>query len=163
MIIHDVQAEELEPNPEDKFAIKECFVDYTNKNYVRSKCNKPTGQHRLVQGRQFDWDLPGGLNKVGHEEPRVLMTDICPYAHEGIEPQLRLNSDPPSLQAPEDDAIVLQDDNARPHSDRNVDAYLELERIQCMQWLLDHRISTLSSCLGRYRKTLSTALKEQCG
>ncbi|GFV12256.1 hypothetical protein TNCV_1537521 [Trichonephila clavipes] len=29
------------------------------------------------------------------------MTDICHYAHEGTEPQLRLNSNPPSLQAPE--------------------------------------------------------------
>ena len=29
------------------------------------------------------------------------MIDICHYAHEGIEPQLQVNSDPPSLQAPE--------------------------------------------------------------
>ncbi|GFV47614.1 DDE_3 domain-containing protein [Trichonephila clavipes] len=29
------------------------------------------------------------------------MIDICHYMHEEIEPQLRLNSDPPSLQAPE--------------------------------------------------------------
>ncbi|GBN13953.1 hypothetical protein AVEN_91369-1 [Araneus ventricosus] len=29
------------------------------------------------------------------------MTDISRYAHEGIEPQLRLNSDPPLLQPPE--------------------------------------------------------------
>ncbi|GFT33785.1 hypothetical protein TNCV_4382971 [Trichonephila clavipes] len=27
MIMYDVQAEELEPNPEDKFAMKECFVN----------------------------------------------------------------------------------------------------------------------------------------
>ncbi|GFS71420.1 DDE_3 domain-containing protein [Trichonephila clavipes] len=30
------------------------------------------------------------------------MTDICHYACEGIKPQLQLNSDPFSLQAPED-------------------------------------------------------------
>ncbi|GFV74392.1 uncharacterized protein TNCV_5128341 [Trichonephila clavipes] len=27
MIMYDVQAEELEPNPEDKFAVMECFVN----------------------------------------------------------------------------------------------------------------------------------------
>ncbi|GBN14576.1 hypothetical protein AVEN_73594-1 [Araneus ventricosus] len=32
---------------------------------------------------------------------RAPMTDICRYSHEGIEPQLRLNSDNPLLQKPE--------------------------------------------------------------
>ncbi|GFX58824.1 hypothetical protein TNCV_805281 [Trichonephila clavipes] len=40
----------------------------------------------------------GSSAKDGHSLPRVLMTDICHYAHEGIEPQLRLNSNPLSLQ-----------------------------------------------------------------
>ncbi|GFW99901.1 histone-lysine N-methyltransferase SETMAR [Trichonephila clavipes] len=43
---------------------------------------------------------PGGSAKDGHVLPQVLMTDICHYAQE-IELQLQLNSDLPSLQAPE--------------------------------------------------------------
>ncbi|GFU36493.1 hypothetical protein TNCV_795991 [Trichonephila clavipes] len=35
MIMYDVQAEELEPNPENKFAIEECFVNNPNE-YMRS-------------------------------------------------------------------------------------------------------------------------------
>ncbi|GFT07170.1 uncharacterized protein TNCV_1416551 [Trichonephila clavipes] len=30
MIMYDVEAEELEPNPEDKFAMKECFINNPN-------------------------------------------------------------------------------------------------------------------------------------
>ncbi|GFY07233.1 hypothetical protein TNCV_1585881 [Trichonephila clavipes] len=43
---------------------------------------------------------PGGTAKDGHVLPLVPMSDICHYAHGGIEAQLRLYSDPPSLQAP---------------------------------------------------------------
>ncbi|KAF8787514.1 hypothetical protein HNY73_009101 [Argiope bruennichi] len=32
-------------------------VDYTNRNYVRSKCNKPIGLHRYTLGRQFKYDV----------------------------------------------------------------------------------------------------------
>ncbi|CAL1274574.1 unnamed protein product [Larinioides sclopetarius] len=32
-------------------------VDYTNRNYVRSKCNKNIGLHRYTLGRQFKWDV----------------------------------------------------------------------------------------------------------
>ncbi|GBM26768.1 hypothetical protein AVEN_239892-1, partial [Araneus ventricosus] len=39
--------------------------------------------------------------KDGQPLRRATMTDICRYAIEGIEPQLRLNSDPPLLQPPE--------------------------------------------------------------
>ncbi|GFV48866.1 uncharacterized protein TNCV_1043161 [Trichonephila clavipes] len=35
MIMYDVQAEELEPNPEDKFAMKECFVN-NPREYMRA-------------------------------------------------------------------------------------------------------------------------------
>ncbi|GFV29829.1 uncharacterized protein TNCV_2082941 [Trichonephila clavipes] len=35
MIMYDVVAEELEPNPEDKFAMKECFINNPNE-YVRA-------------------------------------------------------------------------------------------------------------------------------
>ncbi|GFW49994.1 putative RNA-directed DNA polymerase from transposon BS [Trichonephila clavipes] len=35
MIIYDVQADELEPNPEDKFAVMECFVNNPNE-YMRA-------------------------------------------------------------------------------------------------------------------------------
>ncbi|GFW97862.1 uncharacterized protein TNCV_1426251 [Trichonephila clavipes] len=35
MIMYDVQAEELEPNPEDKFAMQECFVNNTSE-YMRA-------------------------------------------------------------------------------------------------------------------------------
>ncbi|GFU61014.1 hypothetical protein TNCV_4436441 [Trichonephila clavipes] len=35
MIMYDMQAEELEPNPEDKFAMKECFVNNPSK-YMRA-------------------------------------------------------------------------------------------------------------------------------
>ncbi|GFS72310.1 uncharacterized protein TNCV_1827211 [Trichonephila clavipes] len=35
MIMHDVQAEELEPNPEDKFAVMECFVNNPSE-YMRA-------------------------------------------------------------------------------------------------------------------------------
>ncbi|GFY43955.1 hypothetical protein TNIN_449061 [Trichonephila inaurata madagascariensis] len=65
-------------------------VDYTNKNYVRSKCNKPTGQHRLVQGRQFDWDIdydnslylesqvtaPKGLHRLKKDLKRKLVVRL---------------------------------------------------------------------------------------
>ncbi|GBN42812.1 hypothetical protein AVEN_205405-1 [Araneus ventricosus] len=44
---------------------------------------------------------PGGSGKDDQPLRRAPMTDICRYAHEGIEPQLRLNSDPPLLQKPE--------------------------------------------------------------
>ncbi|GFW63654.1 uncharacterized protein TNCV_4329421 [Trichonephila clavipes] len=43
---------------------------------------------------------PGGSAKDGHVQPRVPMSDICPCAHEGKKPQIRLNSDPPLLLAP---------------------------------------------------------------
>ncbi|GIY01653.1 uncharacterized protein CDAR_117791 [Caerostris darwini] len=39
------------------FAVKKYDVDYTNQNYMRSKCNKPAGLHRYTLGRQFDWDV----------------------------------------------------------------------------------------------------------
>ncbi|GBM45175.1 hypothetical protein AVEN_49773-1, partial [Araneus ventricosus] len=42
----------------------------------------------------------GVSGKNGQPQQRAPMTDICRYAHEGIEPQLRLNSDPPLLQTP---------------------------------------------------------------
>ncbi|XP_035233496.1 uncharacterized protein PF11_0207-like, partial [Stegodyphus dumicola] len=32
-------------------------VDYTNQNYVRSKCNKNKGLHRYVVGRTYNWDV----------------------------------------------------------------------------------------------------------
>ncbi|GFV28433.1 uncharacterized protein TNCV_3983841 [Trichonephila clavipes] len=35
MIMYDVEAEELEPNPEDKFAMKECFINNPNE-YMRA-------------------------------------------------------------------------------------------------------------------------------
>ncbi|GFT66326.1 hypothetical protein TNCV_3208001 [Trichonephila clavipes] len=35
MIMYDVQAEELEPNPEDKFAVMECFVNNPSE-YMRA-------------------------------------------------------------------------------------------------------------------------------
>ncbi|GFW81571.1 uncharacterized protein TNCV_2882481 [Trichonephila clavipes] len=35
MIMYDVKAEELEPNPEDKFAVMECFVNNPSE-YMRS-------------------------------------------------------------------------------------------------------------------------------
>ncbi|GFS70938.1 uncharacterized protein TNCV_2720001 [Trichonephila clavipes] len=35
IIMHDVEAEELEPNPEDKFAMKECFINNPNE-YMRA-------------------------------------------------------------------------------------------------------------------------------
>ncbi|GFT02825.1 uncharacterized protein TNCV_1846421 [Trichonephila clavipes] len=35
MIMYDVQAEELEPNPDDKFAMKECFINNPNE-YMRA-------------------------------------------------------------------------------------------------------------------------------
>ncbi|GFT99293.1 uncharacterized protein TNCV_3161921 [Trichonephila clavipes] len=40
MIMYDVQAEELEPNPEDKFAVMECFVNNPSE-YMRALT--PTG------------------------------------------------------------------------------------------------------------------------
>ncbi|GFT78407.1 transposable element Tc1 transposase [Trichonephila clavipes] len=40
---------------------------------------------------------PGASAKYGYDLPRVPVTDICYYSHAGIEPQLRLNSNPPSL------------------------------------------------------------------
>ncbi|GFW20104.1 hypothetical protein TNCV_2320451 [Trichonephila clavipes] len=45
--------------------------------------------------------IPGGSIKDDHALPRVPITNICHYVHEGIELQLQLNSDLPSLQAPE--------------------------------------------------------------
>ncbi|GBM97088.1 hypothetical protein AVEN_112551-1 [Araneus ventricosus] len=35
-------------------------VDYTNRNYMRSLCNKPNGLHRYTLGRQFKWDVENG-------------------------------------------------------------------------------------------------------
>ncbi|GFT69862.1 hypothetical protein TNCV_399201 [Trichonephila clavipes] len=35
LIVYDVQGEELEPNPEDKFAMKECFKNNPNE-YMRA-------------------------------------------------------------------------------------------------------------------------------
>ncbi|GFU61048.1 hypothetical protein TNCV_4436781 [Trichonephila clavipes] len=35
MIMYDMQVEELEPNPEDKFGMKECFVNNPSK-YMRA-------------------------------------------------------------------------------------------------------------------------------
>ncbi|GFU09880.1 hypothetical protein TNCV_784301 [Trichonephila clavipes] len=35
MIMYDVQAEELEPNPDNKFAMKECFINNPNE-YMRA-------------------------------------------------------------------------------------------------------------------------------
>ncbi|GFV58162.1 hypothetical protein TNCV_687691 [Trichonephila clavipes] len=42
-----------------------------------------------------------GSAKDDPELPRVPITNICHYGFEEIELQLRLKSDPPSLQAPE--------------------------------------------------------------
>ncbi|GFY23677.1 hypothetical protein TNCV_2789101 [Trichonephila clavipes] len=39
MIMYDVQAEELEPNPEDKFAMMECFVN----NPMQKTANEGAG------------------------------------------------------------------------------------------------------------------------
>ncbi|XP_042902960.2 uncharacterized protein [Parasteatoda tepidariorum] len=64
-------------------------VDYTNKNYVRSKCVKPQGLHRYVYGRPFHWDIdydnryylvskvnvPRGLHRQGREFKRKLVPD----------------------------------------------------------------------------------------
>ncbi|GFY31890.1 RNase H domain-containing protein [Trichonephila clavipes] len=36
MIMYDVQAEELEPNPEDKFAVMECFVNNPSESWAKS-------------------------------------------------------------------------------------------------------------------------------
>ncbi|GFU40615.1 uncharacterized protein TNCV_3230081 [Trichonephila clavipes] len=41
MIVHDVEAEELEPNPEDKFAMKECFINNPNE-YIYMRALTPT-------------------------------------------------------------------------------------------------------------------------
>ncbi|GFW18385.1 uncharacterized protein TNCV_1184131 [Trichonephila clavipes] len=44
---------------------------------------------------------PGSSAKDGEMLQRMPMTDICQYVHEGMELQLRLNSDTSLLQAPE--------------------------------------------------------------
>ncbi|GFT73425.1 hypothetical protein TNCV_1700181 [Trichonephila clavipes] len=44
---------------------------------------------------------PEGLAREGQPLPRVPMTDICHNVDKEIEPQLRLNSNRPSLQAQE--------------------------------------------------------------
>ncbi|GFT45459.1 hypothetical protein TNCV_349281 [Trichonephila clavipes] len=70
---------------------------------------------------------------------------ICHYAHEGIELQFQPKSDPPSVNSRSlangrpnaldiGDAFLLQDDNTRPHMAHIVDAYLQQETIQCLQW-----------------------------
>ncbi|GBN12252.1 hypothetical protein AVEN_262785-1 [Araneus ventricosus] len=77
---------------------------------------------------------PGGSGKDSQHLRRAPMTDICRYAHEGMEPQFRLNSDPPLLQPPEGDDLLLQDDNSRSQRARIVDDYLHKETIQRMEW-----------------------------
>ncbi|GFW99486.1 DDE_3 domain-containing protein [Trichonephila clavipes] len=57
-----------------------------------------TAYVRLILGRSQVNEIP---LRDGHTLPRVPMTDICHYAHEGIEPQLQLDLDPPSLKIPE--------------------------------------------------------------
>ncbi|GFV12585.1 uncharacterized protein TNCV_4425381 [Trichonephila clavipes] len=104
---------------------------------------KKVMSHSLLQSGTAT-TLEGGSAKDGHVISQMPMTDICDHSHEGIELQLRLNSDPPLLQAPggcyqsepcvEGDTFVPQDDNARPHRVRIMDAFLDMEKIQRMQW-----------------------------
>ncbi|GBL75839.1 hypothetical protein AVEN_155113-1 [Araneus ventricosus] len=64
----------------------------------------PSVVHRLWQQfltTDYYYFYPGGSAKDGQPLRRAPMTDICRYAHKGIEPQLRLNSDTPLLQPPE--------------------------------------------------------------
>ncbi|GFT52544.1 DDE_3 domain-containing protein [Trichonephila clavipes] len=67
-----------------------------------STCLPDFGGHFLIGGVIFPKIRhPEELSKEDHALPRRPLTDICHKTYEGVEPQLWLNSDLPSLQAPE--------------------------------------------------------------
>ncbi|GFV18266.1 hypothetical protein TNCV_252271 [Trichonephila clavipes] len=66
MIMYDVQTEELEPNPDDKFAMKECFINNPNEYMLaltptRFRKVDLTHEHNNDYGRQRVWSILGSF------------------------------------------------------------------------------------------------------
>ncbi|GFX61487.1 hypothetical protein TNCV_1030761 [Trichonephila clavipes] len=57
----------------------------------------PSVTYRLFEQFLTTTQHPGASAKNGQSQPTVPMTDICYYAPEEIDSQLRMNSGPPSL------------------------------------------------------------------
>ncbi|GFS91826.1 uncharacterized protein NPIL_583731 [Nephila pilipes] len=87
----DARSRNDKPGPYDH--VNKWEVDYTNRNYVRSKCNKPTGLHRYILGRQYDWDVD--YDNTNYHQSQV-------HAPKGLH---RLKKDPKRKFVPDDDPL----------------------------------------------------------
>ncbi|GFV29890.1 transposable element Tcb1 transposase [Trichonephila clavipes] len=69
MIMYDVVAEELEPNPEDKFAMKECFINNPNE-YMRALTPTRFRKSRNRLALELRPTHVGGLDITTHKTAR---------------------------------------------------------------------------------------------